>query len=844
MSILKFTADSISELIPFEGNIPDERISEILNKRRIKGLRPIQNAAIELGLFFRQNFLVCTASGSGKTLIGELAIAYSIFNKLGKGIYLVPYKAIAVEKYLMFKNEYGPYGFKISLCSGDSEIESEELADSDVIITTFEKLDSILRSATFGGMKWINLISVIVIDEIHVMGEPGRGPRLETLIIRLIERIGTIQIIALSATIANPETFANWLGSLGKPFIIIKSDYRPIPLQYNIQKCDNKDTELKKLVKKDMQEGGQVMVFLNKRSATIIVADRLSEITEKFMDAEDKFRMEKVIKDMKKNPYSSKILQTTLSKGIGFHNASLDPKDKQTVERCFEQKLIKCIVCTSTLAAGVNTPARHVIVRNFEQYIPNIFLQLEEMHYEPEYEVRPGKSSVFVPIPNNQLFQILGRAGRPGKDNIGVGTILVSNQDEIDWLVEHYFNYNPKTRELTPKYGTLESQLNNLDVLNEQMLLLICNNKAITYQKIVEFFKKTYFYHGFKDRSIPIDEFLRIRPITLETLIKLHGESQRIEENKNYSTIDIQTCDSEKIEAIVSVKNDSKLVSIDAARGLLCTCNNFKNNSVLKVTKKFSYSFCIHMEIFFAYLHERTKIDKKFESYIMCLLDRTLKDAYVLKFLIDNEFIFFDPATNVLKPTPNGTMCTKLFITPNQFLKLKEIFEHREIDSVDDLLVACFDYISESKDNDMDKLLDATKLWIDEASLEDIEKTLGYYYGMGDFNQMKQNLSRVLSTFDAFSDFFGRERISGEIKTLYLRLLHGIKTDLFNLVVPLKSLNRTIGRILYDNGITTEQKLVDAGEETISRILKAKKVSQEKILDIFDELRNESTTII
>ena len=71
-----------------------------------------------------------------------------------------------------------------------------------------------------------------------------------------------------------------------------------------------------------MQEGGQVMVFLNKRSATIIVADRLSEITEKFMDAEDKFRMEKVIKDMKKNPYSSKILQTTLSKGIGFHNAS------------------------------------------------------------------------------------------------------------------------------------------------------------------------------------------------------------------------------------------------------------------------------------------------------------------------------------------------------------------------------------------------------------------------------------------------------------------------------------------------------------------------------------------
>lgn len=242
MSIFTFAEEHRDALIPIEGNIPDPRIIETLKKRKIDGLRSIQMAAIELGLFFRQNFLICTASGSGKTLIGELAIAYSALNKFGKGIYLVPYKAIAVEKYHLFKNEYGPYGLKVALCSGASETEAEELADASIIVTTYEKLDSILRSATFGGMKWIHSISSVVIDEIHVMGEPGRGPRLESLIIRLTEKISAVQIIALSATIANPEFFADWLGKLGKPFIVIKSDYRPIPLQYEIRTYDNKDS--------------------------------------------------------------------------------------------------------------------------------------------------------------------------------------------------------------------------------------------------------------------------------------------------------------------------------------------------------------------------------------------------------------------------------------------------------------------------------------------------------------------------------------------------------------------------------------------------------------------------
>ena len=82
--------------------INDERVLSVLINNHVISLRPIQIQAIKKGLFFQKNFLICTPSGSGKTLIGELAIVHNIFSGLGKGVYLVPYKALAGEKYNYF----------------------------------------------------------------------------------------------------------------------------------------------------------------------------------------------------------------------------------------------------------------------------------------------------------------------------------------------------------------------------------------------------------------------------------------------------------------------------------------------------------------------------------------------------------------------------------------------------------------------------------------------------------------------------------------------------------------------------------------------------------------------
>ncbi|MHA2120419.1 MAG: DEAD/DEAH box helicase, partial [Promethearchaeota archaeon] len=181
------------------GYIADKRILRVLFENRIFELRKIQKRAIRHGLFFRKSFLVCAPSGSGKTLIGELCAISNLFQNFGRSVYLVPFKALATEKFTYFKKNYEKYGIKVELSIGDFTAEDEALEKADLIVTTYEKMDSILRN--FSDKNWISEISTIIIDEIHIIGESDRGPRLESLIVRLNEFLHNPQIIGLSATI-------------------------------------------------------------------------------------------------------------------------------------------------------------------------------------------------------------------------------------------------------------------------------------------------------------------------------------------------------------------------------------------------------------------------------------------------------------------------------------------------------------------------------------------------------------------------------------------------------------------------------------------------------------------
>ena len=205
-------------------NLIPEKLFNVLKKTEIKKLRPCQEKSIKQGMFENKNLLVCTPTGSGKTAVAEIASFTHIFNGTGKAIYIVPLKALASEKYKEFTQKYGSY-CKIAMATGDLDRQEEYLGTYDLIICTSEKLDSLIRHHT----PWLNQVSVVVIDEIHLINDPRRGPTLEILITVLKQVLEKVQIIGLSATIGNPQELAEWLEAE-----LVIDFWRPVELKKGV----------------------------------------------------------------------------------------------------------------------------------------------------------------------------------------------------------------------------------------------------------------------------------------------------------------------------------------------------------------------------------------------------------------------------------------------------------------------------------------------------------------------------------------------------------------------------------------------------------------------------------
>lgn len=212
----------LMDLKIIKSQIPKE-LYEILGKD-ITQLRPAQEKSVKKGLLEGKNLLVCTPTASGKTLIAELAALKSIIEGKGKAVYIAPLKALASEKYRDFKRKYDKIA-KTALSIGDIDSADSFLADYDLIVTTSEKLDSLMRHNS----GWIANIATVVVDEIHLLNDPERGPTLEILLTILKQLLKNAQIIALSATIGNPEELAEWLNAG-----LVVDEWRPVKLHKGI----------------------------------------------------------------------------------------------------------------------------------------------------------------------------------------------------------------------------------------------------------------------------------------------------------------------------------------------------------------------------------------------------------------------------------------------------------------------------------------------------------------------------------------------------------------------------------------------------------------------------------
>ena len=197
---------------------------EIIQKEGIETLRPSQEKALTAGLLDGKSLLICTPTASGKTLIAEMAAMKTILERKGKAVYIVPLLALASEKTREFKRKYG-HICKIAMTSSDLDSADSHMVDYDIIICTAEKLDSLIRHHA----PWLAMVSLAVIDEIHLLNDPERGPTLEIIITILKQLLKKSQIIGLSATLGNAEEMAEWLGA-----VLVIDDWRPVKLHKGV----------------------------------------------------------------------------------------------------------------------------------------------------------------------------------------------------------------------------------------------------------------------------------------------------------------------------------------------------------------------------------------------------------------------------------------------------------------------------------------------------------------------------------------------------------------------------------------------------------------------------------
>ncbi|MEM0449196.1 MAG: DEAD/DEAH box helicase [Methanomassiliicoccales archaeon] len=462
-------------------------VIDILMEEGISELYPPQEKAVPLALEGKNLFLA-VPTASGKSLVAYLAALKHVLVRGGKALYIVPLRALASEKYEDLRR-FERLGIKIGVSFGDLDSAEPELENYDIIVATSEKADSLLRHRT----AWLQMISLVVADEVHLIHDPERGPTLEVILTKFQRLNSNLQIIALSATVKNSRELASWLGAEH-----ISSQWRPTPLKEGvyfrgeIRFVDNTSLRLKEdgdaiwsLVRDCLKGGGQCLVFVNTRRSTETVAMKLASQMHEFLQNDVRLEKEEdLVLDNGEQTSIGKKLRACVHRGVAFHNAGLTNEQRKTVEEAFKKGLIKVIVATPTLAAGINLPARRVIIREV-------------------YRFEGGMGN--VPIPVLEIKQMCGRAGRPRYDSFGEAVLLARSEEERSFLMENYLL--AETEEIFSKLGS-ES------VLRSHILALIATSTTCSMESLMDFLNSTFLAHqspmlGMEEAVEDVISFLR-----------------------------------------------------------------------------------------------------------------------------------------------------------------------------------------------------------------------------------------------------------------------------------------------------------------------------------------------
>ncbi len=434
----------------------------------VEQLYPPQAAAVDAGVCAGENLVAAVPTASGKTFIAQLAL----LSADGPGLYICPLRALAREKYETFTQLPG---VSVAIATGEYDSTDEELAEQDLVVATSEKVDAAIRV----GARWVRDLSCVVVDEIHLLGSAGRGPTLEVTLAMLRRQTDDPQLVGLSATIANPEAVAGWLDAT-----LIESDWRPIELRTGVYADgrivfdngnersmsvdpveDDHDTAASvTLAGEAIENGGQALVFVRSRAEAEQLAERLTE-EDAASRADIGMEAAAVAERIRQTgtTQQGQRLAETAAWGVAFHHAGLRSDHRRTVETAFRDRELAVICATPTLAAGVNVPARRVVVRDQRRY----------------------DGSEMAWLPTLEVHQMAGRAGRPGLDPHG-DAVLVSNPDERDEVYERYVAGGPEP---------VESQLRDRTALRTHVLAVLASGSADSQASVLDLLSETFYAH-------------------------------------------------------------------------------------------------------------------------------------------------------------------------------------------------------------------------------------------------------------------------------------------------------------------------------------------------------------
>ncbi|XP_032538477.1 LOW QUALITY PROTEIN: activating signal cointegrator 1 complex subunit 3 [Chiroxiphia lanceolata] len=483
----------------------------------MKRLNRIQSIVFETAYNTNENMLICAPTGAGKTNIAMLTILHEIRQHVQHGVikkdefkivYVAPMKALAAEMTNYFSKRLEPLGITVKELTGDMQLSKGEILRTQMLVTTPEKWDVVTRKSV-GDVALSQLVKLLILDEVHLLHE-DRGPVLESIVARTLRQVEStqsmIRILGLSATLPNyldVATFLHVNPCIG--LFYFDGRFRPVPLGQTfigikttnkVQQLNHMDEVCYENVLKQIMAGHQVMVFVHARNATVRTAMGLREKAKNnghichFLSPQgsEYGQAEKQVQRSR-----NKQLRELFPDGFSIHHAGMLRQDRSLVENLFSNGHIKVLVCTATLAWGVNLPAHAVVIKGTQIYA--------------------AKRGSFVDLGILDVMQIFGRAGRPQFDKFGEG-IIITTHDKLS----HYLT-------LLTQQNPIESQF--LESLADNLNAEIALGTVTNVEEAVKWISYTYLY--VRMRANPLVYGISHKAYQMDPGLEKHREQLVIE---------------------------------------------------------------------------------------------------------------------------------------------------------------------------------------------------------------------------------------------------------------------------------------------------------------------------